>query len=138
MNTTKRHQEGILLLEVLFSILIFSFGILGLLGLQAISTQNSVSAEDRNIASTLASDLVAQMYMRKTSRTVPDASPAVGANPTALATDIAAWQTRVTTSGLPNASGTVTVDGAGITTISIVWKANSKTTNSRYQTQIVI
>jgi len=137
MKNMKKNQSGVLLIEVLFSILIFSFGILGLVGLQAVASQNSVSAEDRNTASTLANDLISQMYIRKTSRLALDADSLMGANPTGLSADIGVWQTRVTNSGLTNATGAVTVNN-GITTITITWRAPSKTTNNRYVTQIVI
>ena len=62
---TARAQRGVTLLEVLVSILIFSFGILGLVGLQARATQYSVDAEDRNRAALLADDLAAQMRMAR-------------------------------------------------------------------------
>jgi type IV pilus assembly protein PilV len=45
------------------AILIVSFGVLGLVGLQARATQFSVGAEDRNRAASLADDIGAQMLM---------------------------------------------------------------------------
>ena len=113
---TQQKQSGMLLIEVLFSILIFSFGILGLVGMQAISTKNAMSAEDRTIAASLANDMVAQMWLRK--------STDVATAP--LKTDYLAWQTKVTaTSGWSNASGTVatdvTVPTAPLTTVTVNW-----------------
>lgn len=141
MQTNQHRQSGILLIEVMFSILIFSFGLLGLVGLQAVATQNSVGAEDRNTAALLVSDLVSQMYIRKTSRLAIDINSLPGANPTALANDIQTWRNKVSDSSsrLPSATGDVTVNAVtGITTITITWKSPSKPTNSRYETQIVI
>jgi type IV pilus assembly protein PilV len=123
-------QKGILLIEVLLSILIFSFGILGLVGLQAVSIQNSANAEARNTASALANDIVSQMWVRQTSAT-SDAG---------LSADIASWKDRVNKSTLPNASGDVSVNN-NLATITITWKAPSKksTDNSnRYVTQVMI
>ena len=50
-------QQGFALLEVLVSILIFSFGVLGLDRLQARAITLSTDAEDRNRAALLASDI---------------------------------------------------------------------------------
>ncbi len=129
-QTSLFKQKGILLIEVLLSILIFSFGILGLVGLQAVSIQNSANAEARNTASALANDIVSQMWVRQTSAT-SDAG---------LSADIASWKTRVSSSTLPNASGDVSVSN-NLATITITWKAPSKksTDNSnRYVTQVMI
>lgn len=113
---TQQKQSGMLLIEVLFSILIFSFGILGLVGMQAISTKNAMSAEDRTIAASLANDMVAQMWLRK--------STDVATAP--LKTDYTAWTTKITNiKGWTSASGTVTtnvaVPTAPLTTVTVNW-----------------
>lgn len=115
MESKKSNQAGMMLLEVLLSILIFSFGILGLVGLQAVAIQNSSNAEERTIAANLANDIVSQMWLRKSSST---------ANPS-LSGDIVLWQARVTASGLPNAAGNV-VEAGNVTTVTITWKSPSK------------
>ena len=56
-RSRRRHLAGVSLIEVLVSILIFSFGIVGLIGLQARALQYSTSAEDTTRAALLASDL---------------------------------------------------------------------------------
>lgn len=105
-----RLQRGSTLLEVLVAVLIFSFGILGLVAMQVRATQYSVDAENRNRAALLADDLAAQMRLARTV-TLPTAQ-------------ITAWQTRLadaTTQGLPN--GTATVDVTGNTAlITIRWR----------------
>jgi type IV pilus assembly protein PilV len=115
-----RKQSGMLLIEVLFSILIFSFGILGLVGMQAISTKNALGAEDRTIAASLANDMVAQMWLRK--------STDISTDP--LKTDYANWQAKVTgIKGWTNISGTVaTVADTSnpavtvqVTTVTVNW-----------------
>lgn len=115
MKPQKNQQTGMLLIEVLLSILIFSFGILGLVGLQATAIQNSTNAEERTIAANLANDIVSQMWLRKSSSTA-DAN---------LSGDIVLWQARVAASALPNAAGSV-VEAAGVTTVTITWKSPSK------------
>ncbi|ABM96358.1 type IV pilus modification protein PilV [Methylibium petroleiphilum] len=61
-----RRQRGSTLLEVLVAVLIFSFGILGLVAMQVRATQYSVDAEDRNRAALFADDLAAQMRLART------------------------------------------------------------------------
>ncbi|WP_295645804.1 type IV pilus modification protein PilV [uncultured Methylibium sp.] len=116
-------QRGATMLEVLVSILIFSFGILGLVGMQARATQFSIDAEDRNRAALFADDLAAQMRL---ARTVSLGS-----------TQTTAWTQRVqgldpatsapTGNGLPNATVTITPDVTTNTaTIQIQWRHPSQ------------
>lgn len=65
-------QHGVALLEVLVSLLLFSFGILGLIGLQAKAVTLSVDADDRNRAALLANEVATEMWLKKT--TVLDAA----------------------------------------------------------------
>ena len=125
-----KNQSGMLLIECLLSILIFSVGILGLVGLRALSTQNSSNSEQRTIAANLANDIVAQMWLRNTS---------LPSDPN-LSADITAWQTRVIQSTLPNATGTVVLAN-GVTTVTVTWKAPSKGASlspNQFQTTLVI
>lgn len=110
----QRRQTGVSLIEVLVSILIFSFGIVGLMGLQARALQYSTSAEDTSRAALLANEISTTMVV---SRTVdPAALIPAGA--------YAAWQTRVAdpvNGGLPNGAGTVVRNG-NTATITIQWQ----------------
>lgn len=53
----KKKQNGFTLLEVMIALVIFSIGLLGLSGLQAISLQNNQVAYSRTVATMLAYDL---------------------------------------------------------------------------------
>jgi type IV pilus assembly protein PilV len=58
-----RHiQSGSFLLEALIGVLIFSFGILGIVGLQAQSLRHTGDAEYRAEATYLANSLISQMW----------------------------------------------------------------------------
>ena len=109
-----KKQSGVMLIEALIAILLFSVGILGLVALQVISTQNSVNAGDRSIAASLANDMVSQMLLKNTADI---------ANAT-LTADISAWKSKVAVT-LPNATGNVASNN-GIATITITWKSPSK------------
>ena len=61
-----RTARGMTLVEVLVSLLIFSFGLLGLMGLQARALRFSTGAEDTNRAALLANEVAAQMLTRQT------------------------------------------------------------------------
>ena len=126
--TNKKAQAGMLLIEVMIAVLIFSFGLLGLVGLQVVSTQNSTNAEERTRASMLANDIVSVMWVKSS------------LNPSA---DVATWKALVadgTKSGLSNAAGNVTVVG-NVATVTITWKSPSKksTENSnQYVTSVAM
>jgi type IV pilus assembly protein PilV len=117
-------QAGIALLEVLVSVLLFSLGLLGLIGLQARAITFSVDAEDRNRAALLANEVVALMWLNQ-STTVPAAG-------------LSAWKARVSapkTGGLPNGVGSVTVSGK-TADVSITWQAPSRSTGSQLTTHV--
>lgn len=124
----RRAERGMSMIEVLIVIVLFSFGLLGMVGLQARATQTSVSAEDNNRAALLANELATVMW---SSNTV--------SLPTATITD---WNTRVadaTVQGLPNGAGTVTVAGT-VARIVISWRAPQQAVGDerRYSTEVLI
>lgn len=117
------------LIEVLTSLLIFSIGILGLVGLQTQAIQYSMSAEDSNRAALLANDIAAVMWTQK--------------SVTLTEGDYTTWQKRVGNAeadGLPNGQGEVTVDENNVATITITWRPPKAPDGSqnRYVTQVVV
>lgn len=60
MNSHRR-VAGFTMLEVLISIVVIAFGLLGVAGLQAFALKNSQSASYRSIATVLATDLIERM-----------------------------------------------------------------------------
>jgi type IV pilus assembly protein PilV len=63
---TARGQRGMALLECLMALLIFSVGLLGLLGLEARVMNISVDSENRNRAALFAGELASQMWLNST------------------------------------------------------------------------
>ena len=57
-----RHQSGVMLIEALIGILIFSIGILALLGMQGAAIKNTNDARYRSEAAFLAQQIVGQMW----------------------------------------------------------------------------
>lgn len=126
-STHARKQSGMTLIEVLVAVLVLSFGILGLVGLQARAVQYSVATEDVGRASLLANDLISQMWLSN--------SADLGAVRPAILAD---WQARVAAT-LPNGVGTLTVNGA-LATVTLTWRQPSATSSETdsYTTQVVV
>jgi len=111
--TARGGQRGMALMETLVSILIFSFGVLGLAGLEASAINFSVDAEDRNRAALFASEIASTMWLNGTV--------------TVSAAQLTTWQTAIadptTPMGLPG--GLLAIAATGATTnsadISITW-----------------
>jgi len=57
-----RGERGVMLLEALIGILIFSIGILALLGMQAVAMRATIDAKYRSEASFLANEIVGVMW----------------------------------------------------------------------------
>ncbi len=123
-----RRQAGMTLIEVLIAVVLFSFGLIGLVALQARAVQHQMSAEDSTRAALLANEIVSTMW---TSGTV--------ALPTAV---VDAWDARVAdvaNGGLPNGEGTVQVNG-DVATVTVTWRPVGAETGvqHRYQTQALL
>lgn len=56
-----RQQRGVMLIEALVGILIFTIGVFAVMGLQAVSIKNSIEAKNRTDASMFANSLISQM-----------------------------------------------------------------------------
>lgn len=109
----RRSQAGVALIEVLVSVLLFSLGILGLIGLQTRAISLSIDAEDRNRAALIANDIATAMWIGRTVAI----TPASGTPP---------WSDRVKNleaGGLPEGKVAITSDVATNTAdILITWR----------------
>ena len=105
----KPAQQGVVLIEVLVAILIFSVGVLALVGLQANMVQNTADAKYRSDASYIAQVRIGQMW----------ADPDNLATYLETDTDISAL--------LPGGKRTVTQPAAGQFTVTVGWTAPSET-----------
>jgi type IV pilus assembly protein PilV len=131
-HRTRRAQGGMALMEALVAILIFSFGILGLIGLEASAINFSADSEDRNRAALFANDVASTLWLAGTV--------------TYSAAQLATWQANVANaaaSGLTN--GTIAVTAVAGTTnatdITITWKPptrSSTAANSRLVTRVIL
>ena len=115
-----------MLLEVLIAILIFSLGILGVVGLQAIAVQQSTDARYRADAAQLVDRLIGQMWT--SDRTPANLKKLFKTCSTDTCSEYLAWHKAVAKAlpGVPATGPTapsVDVDDKGRVTISIFWRA---------------
>jgi type IV pilus assembly protein PilV len=115
-------QAGFTLLETLVAIVIFSIGMLGVVGLQARSIQFAVDGEDRSRAAQMADGIVAAMW----GANAP--SSALGATArAALAADAVAANATIYPVALQGATATVSApDATGVVEIRITWRPPSR------------
>lgn len=109
---TNCKEQGSALLEALIGILIFSMGILAIIGLQAASVKNTADAKDRTEASFYSNQILGKMWVDQSN----------------LASYIVTDQA---ISGLPNGKRTVTVNGT-LVTITITWQPPGSAATHRY------
>lgn len=107
-----REQAGFSLIEGLIAIALFSFGILGIMNLQAQSIKNGGESKYRIDASFLANQLVGQMWADR-GNLASYANPAFPPRAT--------WEQAIDAT-LPSADGTVAVV-ANQVTITVTWQA---------------
>jgi type IV pilus assembly protein PilV len=125
-----RTQGGIALLECLMALLIFSVGLLGLLGLEARVMNISVDSENRGRAALLASEIASQMWINNTVAPTTTAYNNLVAN--------AGDQTQ---GGLPGGVATVTQIGTtNVANITITWQeiSDAPATPSTLTTQVIL
>lgn len=126
-SSRRRAQRGFTLIEVLVALLIFSFGVLGMVGMQARAVQYSIQTGDRARAALLASEIVSQMWANQST--------------TVSSSDLAAWQARVT-DALPSSAGSVgSADANGVVEVKVSWHPPSLETGKndyQYVTKVVM
>jgi type IV pilus assembly protein PilV len=138
-------SNGFTLIEVLIATLVLAVGLLGLLGLQAASIKNNLSAYNRSQATQLAYDMADRMRANKNESLDPTSSKVIatstyltmalkdavdqkdcakmtGCTGAQMAqNDLFQWRTALTNT-LPLGTGTITVDAATrVFTITVNW-----------------
>ncbi len=113
-----RHARGAMLIEVLVAILIFSIGVLALVGLQAQMTHAQSSAKSRADATYLANELIGVMWSDTTNLSSYDTCDGYAR--------CSEWQAKVA-NALPKGAGTIDVVDAttGEVTITVRWTSPS-------------
>lgn len=139
LNSQKKTQAGSVLLEALIAILIFSMGILAIVGLQAASIKTSSDAKYRSEAAMLANQLIGQMWVSNRTAIPAQFSSPAGAAYVLWAADVQAALPGAT-ANMPSvtiATPPVVIPTATpLHTVSIIirWQAPGETTVHSYST----
>ena len=123
-------QKGIMLLEALVGILIFSIGILAMLGMQAVGIRNTMDSKYRSEAAYLANEIVGQMWVDRSNIASYDDAGAGNARRTAWNTRVASLMPQDPASPSTTAP-TISISGRQAT-VTVRWKPPGETTISQY------
>lgn len=133
MNT-KIRQRGVVILEALIAILIFSMGILALVGMQAVAINNVADAKYRSTAGFLADQMVGTVWATRqvnigaggaaSNVTVSNPDPTFACNPCGAANGNAytqAWAVSGVAAGLPRGTAVIAISGPTVT-VTVGWQ----------------
>lgn len=119
-------QQGFSLIEVLVTMIIISFGLLGIAGVIVNSMKNNQSSYARTQASVLANDIIDRMRAnRTTAETAPYAynlalGVAVPAGNTVVLNDLSQWRAALA-AAMPAGTGSITMADATQVTVVVQW-----------------
>lgn len=138
MKATHSTQQGAVVLEALISILIFSIGILAIVGLQAASIKNVAASKYRTDASLLANQVIGQMWVSDKSNAalVINFSSPSGASYVAWASTVA--QSLPGISGVPANAPTISIDANNNATVTVFWQAPDEAAAHNYRAIAVV
>lgn len=134
----KTEQQGSVVLEALISILIFSIGILAIVGLQAVSIKNVAAAKYRTDASLLVNQVIGQMWVSDKSNAalVANFSSPAGASYLTWLDSVAQGLPGV--SGVPANAPTIAIDANNNATITVYWQAPDESAAHNYSAIAVV
>jgi type IV pilus assembly protein PilV len=135
MKTIQRgSQQGVMLIEALIAILLFSTGILAMIAMQGLAISYAADAKYRSDAAFLANELVGQIWVDRTK--IEDYKYPGGAAPA-----LASWKTKLD-AALPGTAANppvVAIDTAtGTVDITIKWQAPSADSARNYRSIAIV
>lgn len=116
-----RAQGGVMLLEALVAILIFSLGVIAVMGMQATSISQVTQAKFRTDASYLANQIIGRMWVDQAN---------LGSYSSPGGAGRAAWDATVGAT-LPSGAGQIVVAGQQVT-VTITWRLPEENVTRRY------
>ena len=125
-----RSQTGVMLLEALIGILIFSIGILALIGMQGAAIRNTTDARYRSEASFLANQVIGQMWVDRANLALYTSAGYAPRDD--WETNVASTLPGVTGTRLPTITlGTVALGTENEVTVTIQWLQPGETQGRR-------
>lgn len=135
MKTIRMHT-GFTLIEVLVSIVIVSFGLLGVAGLLSTGLKSTQGSLQRTQASLLAYDMADRMRMNRAAARNGEYVTATETTNAVAISDKEAWDEAVASS-LPSGAGTVTMPATNFYSITIQWDDSKVTGGSATQSFVL-
>jgi type IV pilus assembly protein PilV len=130
MTKAPKSQAGVMLIEALIGILIFSIGILALIGMQATAIKNTTDARYRSEAAYLASQVIGRMWVDRTNLALYGAAGYAPRD---------AWVNTVASTlpgiDVPNnvLVPTIVIGGGNQVTVTIQWQQPGESTSRNLQ-----
>ena len=131
MKRAKTQQTGSVILEAMIAILIFSMGILALVGMQAAAINSVADTKYRSTAGFLADQIIGTVWATRQNSTISNASNVIAANPDPTfacnpcdATNgnpyTQAWAASGVAANLPGGQASIAINGANVT-VTVQW-----------------
>lgn len=136
-------EDGFSMIEVLITLVILAFGLLGLAGMQSVGLKNSHSSLMRSKAVVIGYDIIDRMRSNCMKALDGDyniaLATAASSTPSTMAQrDLAEWKTSIAAT-LNSGQGAVTVNAATFfATVTIQWDDSRATSGSATQTVTVV
>lgn len=137
--------RGAVLLEAFIAVLLFSMGMLALVGVQAAALKNTADAKNRTEAAYLASQIIAQMWVENPSNLSayahnPSGSTCAFTGSASSNANVVAWLGTASTPGtvagnLPGATSTrqqITIGANNVVTVTVCWQNPGETVTRNY------
>lgn len=118
---SRQSQQGVMLLEALVAILIFTLGVIAVMGMQAVSISQVSQAKFRTDASYLANQITGKMWVDQAN---------LASYATAGAPGRVTWDTTVAKT-LPSGVGVIAINGT-VATVTIQWQQPSENVTRKY------
>lgn len=133
-----RQQRGFVLIDALIAVLIFTFGILAILALQAGATKLGGDAKYRVDAALLANRFISSMWTADSSVLASDYVTDGSAYKAWVADSVDCATAKLTTGCLPGVTTankpTVTIDANNLVTVTMFWQAPQESAAHTYIT----
>src|ERR1039458_1490020 len=137
MKRAKTQETGSVILEAMIAILIFSMGILALVGMQATAINSVADAKYRSTAGFLADQIIGTVWATHQNGTIANASNVIVANPDpTFACNpcdavhgnpyTQAWAVSGVAADLPNGTANIAINGANVT-VTVQWTDRKST-----------
>jgi type IV pilus assembly protein PilV len=141
-------QGGIVMIEVLIAVLVFSFGILGVIHLQGTAIKLNADAKLRSDASYLVGQMISQMWIDRSNLAdyvhMSSGSSCTFTGSAGSSSNVTDWVGTASKPGtvlgsLPNATSQIKVEtGTNLVTVTVCWRTPQETDTHNFTSTALI